>query len=300
MAIVDEIERIKTNIENAYTEIENKGVITTGVKNSDNLASTISAIQTGGTGGGSEITKGVIINECDSDGYPIDVSVVGMTSIPTNYFYYSASPNGLLSKVGSNWHLPNDLTSIGDYAFYSCTKMTIDKLPDSITSIGTYAFSGCSNLKLTSLPSNLTTIGSYAFNSSNLPITSLPDGLTSIGSNAFNYAYNFNITTVPVGVTVIPSYCFYSCDKLTELTLLGNITKIDTYAFQLCSKLTRLVLPNVTSVPTLSNKNAFSNTPFNNGYGGIYVPDSLLESFKSASNWSNFAARIRALSTLEG
>ena len=99
---------------------------------------------------------------------------------------------------------------------------------------------------------------------------------------------------------MIPSYCFQYCDKLTELTLLGNITKIDAYAFQSCSKLTRLVLPNVTSVPVLSNKSAFFSTPFNKGYGGIYVPDELLDSFKSASNWSNFAGRIMALSTLGG
>ena len=258
-------------------EIENKGVITTTAKNSDNLASTISAIQTGGTGGGSEITKGVIINECDSDGYPIDVSVVGMTSIPTNYFYYSASPNGLLSKVGSNLHLPNDLTSIGNYAFY-----------------------GCSGMKLTSLPNSLKTIGNNAFEATSSPITSLPDSLTSLGSYCFSNNYYIDIKSVPAGITVIPSYCFQYCNKLTELTLLGNITKINVYAFDSCTKLSKLVLPNITSVPVLSNKSAFFSTPFNNNSGGIYVPDELVDSFKSASNWSNFAGRIRALSTLEG
>ena len=294
--VVDEIERIKTNIENAYTSLEEIGATLPEERNSDNLQIVIKEVPTGG----SEITKGVIINECDSDGYPIDVSVVGMTSIPDNYFYYSAYPNGLLSKVGSNWHLPNNLTSIGNYGFYNCSKMTIDKLPDSITSIGQYAFSGCSGLQLTSLPNSLETIGNNAFESTSSPITSLPDSLTSLGSYCFNNNYYLDIKSVPAGITVIPSYCFQYCNKLTELTLLGNITKIDVYAFYNCTKLSKLVLPNITSVPVLSNKSAFFSTPFNNNSGGIYVPDALVDSFKSASNWSNFAGRIRALSTLEG
>lgn len=299
MSVTSEIQRIKTNIANAYTEIENKGVITTGTKNSDNLASTISAIQTGGTGGGSTITKGIIINECDNNGYPTDISLVGMTSIPNYYFYNSGYNTAWLSKIGGNLHLPNNLTSIGMYAFYQVSSLAITSLPDTITSIGAYAFMGCTGLKLTSLPSNLTTVGNYGLSSANLPITSLPDGLTSLGSNAFQSCYNFNITTIPAGVTKIPSYCFQMCEKLTELTFLGDITQINTYAFQNCSNLSKLVFPNVTSVPVLSNKNAFYSTPINNSKGSIYVPDELVDSFKSASNWSNFATLIKPLSELE-
>ena len=41
---------------------------------------------------------------------------------------------------------PDDVTSIGGYAFYNCSKLTSITIPDSVTSIGGYAFSGCSKL----------------------------------------------------------------------------------------------------------------------------------------------------------
>lgn len=54
MAIADEIQRIKTNIANAYTELENKGATIPSDKNSNNLASTITTITGSGSGGGGD------------------------------------------------------------------------------------------------------------------------------------------------------------------------------------------------------------------------------------------------------
>ena len=42
--------------------------------------------------------------------------------------------------------IPNGVTSIGTYAFATCTSLTSITIPDSVTSIGTYAFDGCSKL----------------------------------------------------------------------------------------------------------------------------------------------------------
>lgn len=54
MSITSEIERIKTNIANAYTELENKGATITGERNSDNLSAVIVEVPTGGGGGSIE------------------------------------------------------------------------------------------------------------------------------------------------------------------------------------------------------------------------------------------------------
>lgn len=48
MSITSEIERIKTNIANAYTELENKGATITGERNSDNLSAVVVKVPTGG------------------------------------------------------------------------------------------------------------------------------------------------------------------------------------------------------------------------------------------------------------
>ncbi len=57
-------------------------------------------------------------------------------------------------------------------------------------------------------------------------------------------------------------------------------------------------MPNITAVPTLSNSNAFANTPIAQGTGYIYVPDNLVASFKTATNWSTYASQIKGVSEL--
>ena len=79
---------------------------------------------------------------------------------------------------------------------------------------------------------------------------------------------------------------------------LGNITSIGNYAFYKCTNLSIFALPNITRVPTLGS-DVFTNTPIANGTGYIYVPDDLVESFKSATNWSIYADQIKAISEME-
>ena len=59
--------------------------------------------------------------------------------------------------------IPDDVTSIGDYAFYDCDSITSVVIPDSVTSIGNSAFYGCSSLQSVVIPNSVTSIGNYAF-----------------------------------------------------------------------------------------------------------------------------------------
>ena len=80
--------------------------------------------------------------------------------------------------------------------------------------------------------------------------------------------------------------------------------------FQSCYSLLKLVITKTDSVCTLTNTNAFekcyhflgtTNSQYNpTGAkdGRIYVPDSLVDSYKSATNWSAYADIIVPLSTL--
>ena len=317
MARTDNLNSFLTDVANSIRE--KKG--TTELIPASDFDTEIESIE---TGGGSTVTKGIIINECDENGFATDVSVVGMTSIPNYYFgAYSYNYENALNKFVKNIQLPSGVTSIENSAFRYCENLALTELPSGVTSIEVYAFSnctslaltnlpagitsirdstfnGCTNLALTELPSGVTSIGVSAFNGcTNLALTELPARITSIGDSAFNSCTNLALTSLPEGITQIGNYTFYSCVSLTEMTFLGNITTIKSGAFSNCTKLSKFALPNITSVPTLSSANNFNDTPIANGTGYIYVPDDLVESFKSATNWSTYADQIKAISEME-
>ena len=154
--------------------------------------------------------------------------------------------------------IEHNATSIGAYVFYQCSLLKTAKFPNA-TSVGLQAFSGCNELTTVDLPN-----------------------VTSIGERAFS-----------------------GCGSLTTIDL-PKVTSIGAYAFNGCSILTTVILRSET-VCTLSNTNAFtscdhifgtSNSTYNptgakDGY--IYVPRALLDSYKSATNWSSFASQFRAI-----
>ena len=90
----------------------------------------------------------------------------------------------------------DEVTSIGSYAFYSCSKLTSVSIPNA-TSIGIDAFYGCSKLTSVSFP-NATSISNYAFpNCSNLSILILGKRAILLNSNAFIGANNVIIYVKP-------------------------------------------------------------------------------------------------------
>lgn len=94
-------------------------------------------------------------------------------------------------------------------------------------------------------------------------------------------------------VTTIGNNAFQYCSALTTVDF-PAATSIGDYAFYNCSNLTTLILRSGT-MATLSSTNAFTGTPIASGTGYIYVPASMVDSYKAASNWSTFAAQFRAL-----
>ncbi len=60
--------------------------------------------------------------------------------------------------------IPETVTSIGSYAFSTCTNLEEIVIPDSVVTVGNYAFNGCSALKSITIGKNVTSIGANAFN----------------------------------------------------------------------------------------------------------------------------------------
>ena len=219
------------------------------------------------------------------------VSFPVCTNINDAAFYYCPSLTSVSFPV---------CTSIGTSAFYRCTSLTSVSFP-VCTRIGGSAFYSCDKLITVNFPSCLT-INFDAFGRCcSLTAVSFP-ACISIGSKAFSYCTS--LTTVSfIACTSIGSYAFAYCSSLTSAyfgnSTVSKTTTLFSQAFSNCTKLTNLTLY-YPSVATLSNINAFNSTPMSvstltGSFGSIYVPASLVDAYKSATNWVTYADRITAI-----
>lgn len=90
-------------------------------------------------------------------------------------------------------------------------------------------------------------------------------------------------------VTEIGYRAFYKCSALTIVVIPNSVKQIGTQAFHSCSNLKRIDFSAHTSVPTLSNIDAFSGTASDLQ---IKVPATLETEWIGASNWSDLASKI--------
>ena len=99
------------------------------------------------------------------------------------------------------------LTTIGDNAFFGCSKLASITLPENIVSIGDYAFASCKALTTFTIPANVSEIGSNAFRACTglTDVYCLPQEVPTTASNAF---YNANIGNATLHV-VVSSYNAY-------------------------------------------------------------------------------------------
>ena len=153
--------------------------------------------------------------------------------------------------------ISDSVTSIGKYAFDSCSRLTSVTIPNSVTSIGGAAFCYCSGLTSVTIPDSVTSIGSSAFlGCTHLTSVTIGGSVTSIGSSAFQNCIGLTSVTIPDSVTSIRSAAFRYCRGLTSVTIGDSVTNIENYAFGNCTSLTSVRIPN--SVINIG-ANAFQN-----------------------------------------
>ena len=89
------------------------------------------------------------------------------------------------------------------------------------------------------------------------------------------------------------NYSFSNCSNLEELDVRHCFRINSTFAN--CSSLKTLILRKIDGVCILNSSSALKDTLIAKGTGRIYVPISLLDKYKSASNWSTYADKIVAI-----
>ena len=139
--------------------------------------------------------------------------------------------------------ISDDVSEIGEYAFYDCSYLLEVTIPDSVTTIGRSAFSGCASLAEIDIPDSVLSIGQYAFYrcSALLEIT-IPDDVSVIDRSTFSGCSLLSDVYIPDGVNGIGINAFYGCASLENITLPGSLKSIGTGAFN-GSGLTDILLP---------------------------------------------------------
>ena len=127
------------------------------------------------------------------------LTISGSGELTENYTFGVEAPTQMQQLV-----VGNEVTAIGERAFYE--KTTLQKLiiGSNVTSIGKYAFASINNRQLTSLviPAELLTIGDYAFS-----------------GNTYVESIDFNAKLQNIG-----AYAFKDCYRVSEMTCLATVT----------------------------------------------------------------------------
>lgn len=169
-------------------------------------------------------------------------------------------------------------------------------LPTYITDIPEYYFEDCTLLKNIVLHNNVKNIRAGAFyDCASIEHIIIPSSVKNIGEEAFYRCEKMKNIILPYGIAKISKNCFRQCISIEAIELPNTIQKIEESAFYYCRSIKSVVITNITSVIDM-DADVFANTPIANGTGYIYVPDSLVDSYKVATNWSTYASQIKPLS----
>ncbi len=194
---------------------------------------------------------------------------------------------------GGTYTIPNTVTEIQTLAFYQCGKLENIYFESGINleTIPGLAFAFCTNLTSIEIPASVTYLDFQAFNN-----------CTSLETVAFEK--NSLLESFDTAV-------FSDCTNLKtiDLALLKNLSSIGNNVFGNCSSLETIILPAsvtsiglncFTSIKSITLKSATPATlgvlsPFSSTIEAIYVPESAVDTYKTADGWSNYANIIQAI-----
>ncbi len=220
------------------------------------------------------------------------------------------------------------VTSIGNYAFFTCSNLSAITIPDSVTSIGCCTFAYCSKLTDITIPDSVTDIDDHAFNDcSNLSTVKIGSGLTSPYIGLFYYCCNLkSITvseankvycsdeygvlfnkdktelvaypagnertsyTIPYGVEYIYDRAFLDCQSLESVTIPGSVKIIDRLAFSESDSLRTVTFESGKRNLVISGRAFYGCTNLNNiDLHGDRVYEIYSDSFSDTGYYNNEA-----------
>ena len=179
--------------------------------------------------------------------------------------------------------IPNTVTTIGDFAFSTCSVTSIT-IPNSVTTIGESAFSA-SRLTSVDIPGSVTSIGVFAFGGcTDLVSVTIPNSVTSIGDWAFSSCMSLTSVTIPNSVKRIGNHTFAYCYDLATVIIPNSVTSICDSAFLSCTRLKDMYC-HAEQVPE-TGTNIFDNS--NQANATLHVLSASVDAYGNAEQWKDF------------
>lgn len=238
---------------------------------------------------------------CEDDFTLTDVTQGGAGEWTTDGIATNAEPSGAIT-LGSTVTIiaedslkrkpitsitGNNVTEIKPSALNACTSLTSINFPN-VTKLNDNALYGLSSLTSFSMP-KLVNIGASAMRGMSSYTGSIIFPLvTSVGGSAFYGSHAIEIRT-PICTSQINGDTYRDCRQV-EVIDIGTASSIAyESAFINTTVLKVLIMRKTGSITTLGRGNWSSgNTPtLYNGTCKIYVPQALISTYVSASNWSS-------------
>lgn len=193
----------------------------------------------------------------------------------------------VLKTHNNQYDFENDeLTSLKDYAFYS-DRYIRSAVLQNVKQIGENAFSNCKALTSVSAD-NVSNAGRLAFNGAGLAQAVFPK-LETIRAQAF--AWCASLVKVKCDkATMILDDAFNGCANLETVDILGG-SSLSSFSRNPLTYFKNLVMRDTSKVTATGSLSWMPST------ASIYVPDDLVEQYKTATNWSTKASQIKPLST---
>ncbi len=192
--------------------------------------------------------------------------------------------------------VPEDITVIKPYAYRSLRYIKSITLHNNITSIGTFAFGLCDSVESITIPESVTTIEEAAFYRWNAAKAfygkfTTEDNRAIIVDNKLIAIAPVDLDNydIPEGVTTIGREAFKRIQYIRNVTIPSTVTHIDSQAFNDCGTSMRAVYCKALTPPVLDGTAVFDLTDC-----GIYVAAEVLDDYKRAAGWSEYASRIYA------
>ncbi|MBO4564342.1 MAG: leucine-rich repeat domain-containing protein, partial [Bacteroidaceae bacterium] len=145
----------------------------------------------------------------------------------------------------------DSVTSIGEYAFQQCEKLTTVRFPQSLKKICKGAFWECTNMDSITFPDSVYIGGQAFYRCISLHSITFPEHLLELGGAAFWNCASLDSIRIPNTITTLKG-TFAGCTSLRYVEIPNSVKTLEGTVFANCSSLKSIQIPN--SVKTLGGE----------------------------------------------